>query len=73
MDVFVFILAIIAITTIGGLIKEQMKQRRKADNAMGVDQQARIDKLEARVATLERILTDDKSQLRQDIDALRHG
>lgn len=73
MDVFVFILAIIAITTIGGLIKEQMKQKRKADNAMGVDQQARIDKLEARVATLERILTDDKSQLRQDIDALRHG
>ncbi|MEP4545198.1 MAG: hypothetical protein ABJ000_03405 [Saccharospirillum sp.] len=73
MDVFVFILAIIAITTIGGLIKEQMKQRRKADNAMGVDQQARIDKLEARVATLERILTDEKSQLRQDIDALRHG
>ena len=73
MDVFVFVLAIIAITTIGGLIKEQMKQRRKADNAMGVDQQARIDKLEARVATLERILTDDKSQLRQDIDALRHG
>lgn len=73
MDVFVFVLAIIAITTIGGLIKEQMKQRRKADNAMGVNQQARIDKLEARVATLERILTDDKSQLRQDIDALRHG
>lgn len=73
MDVFVFVLAVIVITTIAGLIKEQMKQRRKVDNAMGADQQARIDKLEARVATLERILTDDKSQLRQDIDALRHG
>ena len=73
MDVFVFVLAIILITTIAGLIKEQMKQRRKMDNAVGADQQARIDKLEERVATLERILTDDKSQLRQDIDALRHG
>jgi phage shock protein B len=73
MDVFVFVLAIIIITTIAGLIKEQMKQRRKMDNAAGADQQARIDKLEERVATLERILTDDKSQLRQDIDALRHG
>lgn len=73
MDVFVFVLAIIIITTIAGLIKEQMKQRRKMDNAVGADQQARIDKLEERVATLERILTDDKSQLRQDIDALRHG
>ncbi|WP_037338608.1 hypothetical protein [Saccharospirillum impatiens] len=73
MDVFVFVLAVIIITTIAGLIKEQMKQRRKVDNAMSADQQARIDKLEARVATLERILTDEKSQLRQDIDALRHG
>lgn len=73
MDVFVFVLAVIVITTIAGLIKEQMKQRRKVDNAVGADQQARIDKLEERVATLERILTDDKSQLRQDIDALRHG
>ncbi len=73
MDVFVFVLAVIVITTIAGLIKEQMKQRRKMDNAVGADQQARIDKLEERVATLERILTDDKSQLRQDIDALRHG
>ncbi len=73
MDVFVFVLAVIVITTIAGLIKEQMKQRRKVDNAVGADQQARIDKLEDRVATLERILTDDKSQLRQDIDALRHG
>lgn len=73
MDVFVFVLAVIVITTIAGLIKEQMKQRRKMENAVGADQQARIDKLEERVATLERILTDDKSQLRQDIDALRHG
>lgn len=73
MDVFVFVLAVIIITTIAGLIKEQMKQRRKMENAVGADQQARIDKLEERVATLERILTDDKSQLRQDIDALRHG
>lgn len=73
MDVFVFVLAVIIITTVAGLIKEQMKQRRKIDNAVGADQQARIDKLEERVATLERILTDDKSQLRQDIDALRHG
>ena len=46
MDVFVFVLAIIIITTIAGLIKEQMKQRRKMENAVGADQQARIDKLE---------------------------
>lgn len=72
MDVFVFVLAIIIVTTIAGLIKEQMKQRRKVDNAIGADQQARISRLEERVATLERILTDDKSRLKQDIDALHN-
>jgi uncharacterized protein YceH (UPF0502 family) len=72
MDVFVFVLAIITVTTIAGLIKEKMKQRRKVDNAVGADQQARINKLEERVATLERILTDDKSRLKQDIDALHN-
>ena len=72
MDVFVFVLCIIAITTLGGLIREKIKndaKRASHNNDDSVEQ--RFLQMEERIQTLERIVTDQKSQLREKIDSLK--
>lgn len=71
MDVFVFVLAIVAIGTAGGIIKEAMKNNRKAGGQTQQEQEGRIETLEERVATLERIVTDEKYHLSREIDTLK--
>lgn len=70
MDVFVFVLGIILITTAGGLLREKMKQDAKRAAQMPTDYQARFEKIEERLATLERLATDDRQQLKREIDSL---
>lgn len=70
MDVFVFILLIVLIGTVGGIVKEVMRNKRKLNATSGQWKDERIEALEERVATLERILTDDKERLRREIDDL---
>lgn len=70
MDVFTFVLAIVALSIIGGLIKEVIRARQKGSKHQYTDQQARIETLEERVATLERILTDERENLKREIDGL---
>jgi chaperonin cofactor prefoldin len=64
-----FIVAIVAITQIGELAKKWLTLKAKNERS-DPDKDARIEALENRVATLERIATDDKSQLKRTIDAL---
>lgn len=71
MDVFVFVLAIVFIGTVGGLLKEALKQKNKASSKTERDHETRINTLEERVATLERIVTDEKYHLRREIDTLK--
>lgn len=71
MDVFAFVLAIIVITTAAGLYRERLKtqlKQSKYQNNEAIDQ--RFADMEKRIETLERIVTDQKSQLRDTIDAL---
>lgn len=71
MEVFEFVLAIIFIATVGGIAKEALRYKHKAASSKQSDQKdERIEALEERVATLERILTDDKERLRREIDDL---
>jgi len=71
MDVFVFVLAIIFITTIGGLAREYMKNKTKQARSVPTEDNARrFTQLEERVQTLERIVTDQKSQLSEKINSL---
>ncbi|MHA7879668.1 MAG: hypothetical protein ACX931_07745 [Saccharospirillum sp.] len=70
MDVFTFVLAIVALSIIGGLVKEVIRARQKGNKQQVTDHQVRIETLEARVATLERILTDEKETLKREIDDL---
>lgn len=71
MDIFVFILCIVAISTIGGLVREKIKNDRQAlKNVNPAAHEQRFQALEQRIQTLERIVTDQKTQLKDKIDAL---
>lgn len=56
----------------GGVLREYLKTKRNqpADDKASAVTNERLAKLEDRVKTLERILTDSKSQLKSEIDAL---
>lgn len=73
MNVFQFIVAIVAIGVIGEIIKKWLalreKREKRAANAPEIE--ARFDAMEERIQTLERIVTDHKSQLKSEIDALK--
>ncbi len=72
MDVFVFIIAIIGITTLGGLIREKIKNdAKRAGNSNNDAYEQRFVQMEERIQTLERIVTDQKTQLREKIDSLK--
>ncbi len=77
MDVFEMVVLIVLIGTIGSMYKYHARSRHRLTDLeeqlrnLGVsDQLARIDALEERVKTLERIVTDQSNRLRREIDAL---
>lgn len=69
MDIFVFILAIVALGIIGDVVKKHLdtKDEKGAPNE---ETESRFNELEQRIITLERIVTDQKSQLKEKIDSL---
>ncbi|WP_196159080.1 hypothetical protein [Reinekea sp. G2M2-21] len=71
MDVFVFVIAIVGIATFGSIVREIIKQsEKKSAQQMNADVDQRFQAMEDRIRTLERIVTDQKSQLRDKIDSL---
>jgi hypothetical protein len=64
-----FIVAIVAITQFGEVAKKWISHKSKSEKP-DPNRDARIEALEDRVATLERIATDEKTQLKNTIDAL---
>ncbi|MDX1343922.1 hypothetical protein [Reinekea sp. G2M2-21] len=64
-----FVVAIVGITTLGDLGKKWLALKAK-DTKPDTAQDQRIRQLEERVATLERIATDEKTHLKNTIDAL---
>lgn len=70
MNVFQFVLAIVAIVIIGDVIKKWLTIREKRA-ANDPKQDARLAAMEERIQTLECLVTDKKSQLKAEIDALK--
>jgi len=69
MSPFVFVLGIIVVTVLANLYREHM--RLKASQIEGGSAtQARIDALEERVRTLEKIVTDEGYDLKREFDRL---
>jgi hypothetical protein len=67
-----FILMLVTIVTVGEVIKMWMKQRKIVPEETGEfeDTLARIDQLEDRVKVLERIVTENRFDLKNEIDSL---
>lgn len=72
MNSLFFVVCIVAIVSVAGVMSEYIKARaRKDERGMGVDEAlAQIDALEERVRVLERIVTENKIDLRSEIDDL---
>jgi uncharacterized membrane protein len=73
--VFEFVIAILFIVFAYKLINQRMYHKnlrdlRGTDDADRVAWQQRLDELEERVKVLERIVTDDKYDLKRQIEAL---
>lgn len=72
MNVFVFVVCIVAIVMTADTIQKiykvrAMKQDKKEETS---EAQAQLDALEERIKVLERIVTEDKRDLRGEIDRL---
>ena len=69
---FVFVLCIIAIVMCANVITTYIKQRKKEPepNEELEETLAKIDVLEERIQVLERIITENRFDLKQEIDQL---
>lgn len=71
-DVFIMVIAIVAISVGAGVYRDYLKtQRQIGKNAdADVDLRADLAKLQDRVAVLEEIVTDGKYQLNRELESL---
>jgi uncharacterized membrane protein len=72
---FEFVIAILIVVFTYKLVNQRMHQKnlqnlRGTDDADRIAWQQRLDELEERVKVLERIVTDDKYDLKRQIEAL---
>ncbi len=77
MGVFEMVVLVVLIATIGGLFKDRNKTRTRFKDLesqldeLGVSRQLkRVDDLEERMRTLERIVTNRSHRLKDEIDGL---
>jgi len=72
MNTLFFVVCIVAIVMTADTIQKIYKVRsdKKADNAMADEEVAKLDELEERIRVLERIVTENKYDLRREINSL---
>jgi hypothetical protein len=72
MEVFIFIVAIVAISCVAGVMNNYIKlqQKRTEKGGMDADVEAELDELRGRIEVLEQIVTDEKYQLHRKISEL---
>lgn len=72
MHVFEMVLGIVIVTTIGGILNNFMKFKEKSSATMdGMDDRLnKVEDLEERIKTLEKIITDQNYDLDQKIKSL---
>lgn len=76
MNVFYFIVAIVAITTFGKILSEYLKRRGDHDPKLELENRELRKELEAmrdRLHTLERITVEKENSLAREIDDLRNS
>jgi len=72
MNVFTFVVTIVAIVMVAETVQKiyKMRHERKAGDAASSEAQEQLDALEERIKVLERIVTENKYDLRREIDRL---
>ncbi len=72
MSVFTFVFLVVTVSLCAGIVKTWLEQRKGRDQTTeDIDQAlARLGTLEERIEVLERIVTDKRVDLRQQIDEL---
>lgn len=72
MNVFEFVLAILLIVFIYKLLETRMRHRHetRTEDPPAEDMQARLDTLEERIRVLERIITDERYDLKREFKDL---
>ena len=72
MNVFHFVLWIVTIVMVAGVIEKYLKTRSQKNVTTELDEDTakKIDDLEERIRVLERIVTENKFDLRREIDNL---
>ena len=74
MSVFAMIVWIVAISVIAGVVHDYLKTRRIEAKKHGTVSDDEINALKERVSVLEKIVTDDRYDLRRELNQLeRHG
>lgn len=68
----VFVLLLVAIVMCTGIIRTYLQQRNRQpeNNEAFEETQAKIDMLEERIRVLERIITENRFDLKKEIDSL---
>ncbi len=71
MEVFIFIVAIVAISCAAGVINNYIKlQERRADSSVDENYATELEELRGRIEVLEQIVTDEKYDLDRKIRSL---
>lgn len=72
MDVFTFVIAIVAISCASGIVNSYLKNQRELRKQQVPDEDAQLemDALRERIEILERIVTDGKYHLAKELDEL---
>ena len=68
----VFVLMLVSIVIFGNIVSTWLKQRKREpeENPDLEESLAKIDQLEERIRVLERIITENRYDLRKEIDSL---
>ena len=72
MNTMFYVVCIVAIVLAANTVQQYLKlrHRKEEENVVAEETQAQLDKLEERIQVLERIVTENKFDLRQEINKL---
>ena len=70
MHVFTMVAIVVTVGCLTGIVTEYLKTRREEARARGQDAEPQIAALEERVRVLEKIVTDERYELRRELKTL---
>ena len=74
MDVFTFVIVVVIVGCATGIISDYLKTKREtASGEVDGDVYEELDRLRERVEVLERIVTDEKYNLKKELDQLERS